>query len=43
MAVTLTIIYMILMILLIWWIQGQAKKWDDAHGGSDHGQEQHHD
>ena len=43
MALMWTLIYIIVAILVIWWVLRQAKKWGDAHGGGEHGQEQHHE
>lgn len=38
-----TILYVIVALVVIWWVLGQAKKLDQEHGGDEHGQNQHHE
>ena len=43
MSMIWTILYVIASVVFIWWVLGQAKKLDTAHGGEHHGQNAHHD
>lgn len=43
MAILWTVLYVVVALVVIWWVLGQAKKLDQEHGAAHHGQEKHHD